>query len=355
MKNLALKHIQKIKAYCPPIENRAAYPGILLDFNERTSAPSPKVAKAIKKFIKHRRLQLYPEYGKITAQIASYAGVSSENILITNGSDQAIEIIFKTYTDKNEAVIIPSPSFAMFYQCANLQNNELIEVLYEPDLSFPLTAVKKILDQKPIKMVVICNPNNPTGTLVPEADIAAMITDYPDTVFLIDEVYFEFTKQTAVPHIKSHPNLLIIRSLSKGFGIPSLRFGYIVSHHQNIQELLKVRGPYDINMLSCAAAEAALSDLNNLKAYVKEVMAHAKPMLESFFKENKIFYYPSAANFILFKPEDPEMVFDILLKNGFRIRPRQSPNGKTLLRVSIGTVKEMKQFIKIYQKKILNK
>ncbi|MDP3971003.1 MAG: histidinol-phosphate transaminase [bacterium] len=352
MKNLANKNIQKIKPYQPPLAGRAAYDGVLLDFNERTISPSDAVIEALKKFVSQDKLQVYPEYFDLEEKIAEYIGVENEMVMLTNGADQGIELIFRTYTEKGDQVIIPSPSFAMFYQCAGVVGNKIIEIPYRKDLSFP---VKEIINKinNDTALIVICNPNNPTGSLASIQQIEEIVLANPQTMVLVDEVYAEFSGVSAIELTKKYPNIICVRTFSKAFGLGGLRIGYVVGNCENVAELIKVRGPYDVNMAGYYAARAALDDIDNVKAYVQEVMTEAKLMVEQFFTKNKIQWHQSAGNFILFRPNNPMETFEKLKKYGFLIRPRKGVNIDSTLRVTIGTKEQMTKFIEIYKEKIL--
>lgn len=351
MKNCANLHIQKMGTYTPPIEGRRAYTGCLLDFNERTLPASKKVTAALQKIIKQNQFQIYPEYGDIASCIAAYVKRSPEELMVTNGSDQGIDLIFRTFTEKGGRVIIPSPSFAMFDQCAGVLGNRVIRPLYKEDGSFPLEEVLEILGgRQKIQLVVICNPNNPTGTLINLADLERILNEAQksETMVYVDEAYGEFSGVSAMPIVSEYSNLIITKTFSKAFGLSALRIGYCIAKAENINELKKVRGPYDVNMFGWAAARAALEDKKSMQRYVDEVMQKAKPMVEDFFKKKGISFLPSAANFILFRPQTPEQTFEILKSRGMLTRPRKGFGIEGTLRVSIGTVAQMKRFISLY-------
>jgi len=354
MKNIALQRIKEMKSYNPPLSGRRAFSGILLDFNERTLPPSSKVQKAVQELLKTNKLQVYPEYGDLERKLAQYVGVNTEQIMITNGSDQGIDLLFRTFTDVGDTVIIPTPSFAMFYQSAQIVGNKILRPLYaKADLSFPKDVLLRMIN-KSVKLIVICNPNNPTGTLVSIDDIEKIAQRASNAIILVDEAYFEFSQVTAVPLIKKYPNIVVTRTLSKAFGLSSLRAGYVVASKSYINELLKVRGPYDVNMIAYIAALAAIDDFKGMQEYVSEIMTQAKPMVEEFFTQNNITFYPSSGNFLLFRPKAEEAE-KILKENGILVRPQNKTNIENTLRLSIGTVDQMKRFIKVYKNAVLNK
>lgn len=353
MKNLALPRIQKIKSYNPPLSGRRVFKGILLDFNERTLPPSSKVLKAVYDLLKANKLQLYPEYGDLEVKLAQYVGANANQIMITNGSDQGIDLVFRTFTKEEDTVIIPTPSFAMFYQSAQIVGNKILRPLYtKENLSFPLEELLGMIN-KSVKLIVICNPNNPTGTSVSIDNIEEIAKKAPVAIILVDEAYFEFSKITAVPLIKKYPNIIVTRTLSKAFGLPSLRVGYIIASSRYINELVKVRSPFDVNMVAFAASLAAFDNLKYVKRYTNEVMNQAKPIVKEFFTKYSITFYPSAGNFLLYKPVRKQEE-KILRENGILVRRQDKVNIENTLRLTIGTVKQMKSFIKVYRNAILN-
>ncbi|MBU1683715.1 histidinol-phosphate transaminase [Patescibacteria group bacterium] len=340
--NFAKLNIQGMKPYSPPLDGRRKFNGILLDFNERTIPPSPKVRNALINFVQNGDLQIYPEYNDLQKRIAEYAGVKSGQIMLTSGSDQGIDLIFRTFTKADDQVIIPSPSFAMFYQCAEIAGNTIIKPEYKSDGNFPLEEVLQSITPK-IKLIVICNPNNPTGTLILPDVIEIIAKKAPKSIIYIDEAYYEFSGVTAVSLVKKYPNIVITRTFSKAFGLSSLRIAYAIASPSNIQEMMKIRGPYDVNFLACIAAKASLNDLAGLKKYVNEVMNEAKPMVEKFFRKKKIEFIKSGSNFILFKSKNKK-IFKSLKKQGILLRPQKDGQ----LRLTIGTKNQMKKFINAY-------
>ncbi|MFA4819023.1 MAG: histidinol-phosphate transaminase [Patescibacteria group bacterium] len=349
MKNLALERIQKMKSYKPPLDGRSEYGGMLLDFNERTKPPPSNVVRTLEKFVKGQKLQVYPEYFDLERRIAKYADVKINQVMITNGSDQGIDIIFRTFTERGDKVIIPSPSFAMFYQCAQIVGNEIVCPLYKKDdLAFPLEEVLSLIDEQ-TKLIVVCNPNNPTGTGVSVADIEKIARKAKKAVVYVDEAYFEFSKITTTSLIRKYPNIIITRTFSKAFGLASLRIGYVIARAEYIAEMLKIRGPYDVNMAAYYAACAALGDRKSMERYVDDVMTKAKPLVEKFFSQNAVPYFLSRSNFILFRPDNPENAMKLLGKGGVLVRPQNKQNIENTLRVSIGTIKQMEKFIGIYK------
>lgn len=348
-KNYALKHIRDMKPYLPPLNGRLDLAGDLLDFNEREIVPSKKVVAALVLFFRKGKIQRYPEYAGLQEKIAKYAKVSTDQIMVTNGSDHGIDVIFRTFIGKDDAIVMPTPTFPMFMQYAEMLGCRILKIPYvKPEFKFPSREMLKLLKNKPPKLVVVCNPNNPTGTVISLEDIETIVNRAPNSIFMIDEAYFEFSGVSAISLLDKFPNIIIVRTFSKAFGLASLRIGYVIANTQHIKEMMKVRGPYAVNMAAHVAASAALDDIKSMKGYVREVMTKSKPMIETFFKKNNIPFCASGANFILFKPGNMQKAYEHLKMNNILVRPQNAAGIDDMLRVSVGTAKQMRRFIKAY-------
>lgn len=340
--------IKKISRYKPPIEGRSEKNYLLLDFNERTIGPSKKVKEALKKFIDSDRMQVYPEYGVLEDKIAGYAKVKRGQAMVTNGGDQGIDVVFRAFVDPGDKVIIPYPEFPMHYQSAGIQGTEILEPKYKKDGKLPLDEILDLIDDKTVRLIVFSNPNNPLGTLTEVADVEKILRKAKEKniAVLHDEAYFEFSGTTAKDLIEKYDNLYIVRTFAKAFGLVAARAGYVLSQEANIQELMKIRGPYDVNMFAKMAVLTALQDQKYAKEYIKEVMEISKPKLESFLKEKDIFFYPSESNYLFLKIDSPQDIIEKLKKKNILVRPKSGPDGKPGIRVSIGKLKNTNQFIK---------
>jgi histidinol-phosphate aminotransferase len=292
------ERIKKMGHYKPPLEGRGSKDYLLLDFNERTAPPSPKVKEALRKFIDSDRLQIYPEYGSLETKIAQYAGVRPVQVMVTNGGDQGIDIVCRAHLNEGDKVIIPFPEFAMHYQSSGIQGAEILEPRYKKEGKLPVDEILGLMDDEKMKLLIFSNPNNPTGISAPIEEVEKILIKArkKKIAVLHDEAYFEFSKITAKDLIERYDNLFIVRTFAKAFGLVSARAGYLISQEGNIRELLKIRGPYDVNMFAKTAIMAALDDIKNMEDYVNEVMEIAKPKLEEFLKKEEIFFFPSAAN-----------------------------------------------------------
>lgn len=332
--NLARPLIKNLTAYSPPLVGRTTFDGLLLDFNERSDSPELNGENR------------YPEYGQLQTDLAAYCGVGEGQVLLTNGSDQAIDVIFRTFVDPGDKVVIPSPTFGMIEQAARLVGADIFAPLYgQPDLAFPL---EEVLAQN-AKLIVVCNPNSPTGTLLTARQIASIAKAKPQTLIMVDEAYFEFSGVTAVGLIEQCPNIVITRTFSKAFGLAGLRLGYIIASSEHIAEMRKVCGPYSVSNVAQAAGLQALKNRAGMEGYVAEVMKQAKPLVEGFFAKNNTTFWPSAGNFVLFRPSNWLQILKSLERRGVLVRPQDRPGTPECLRVTITTTSEMQRFIAVYQ------
>ena len=328
-------HILEMSAYQPPLEGRNPDENLLLDFNERTLPVSERIQRELVDYIKAGRLQMYPSYGDIVERIAEYAAVESDQVMITNGSDQGIDLVFRSVCNAGDEAIIPQPNFAMYKQCAGIENLNVIEPEYTREAGFPLEGVLAAITDK-TKIICVSNPCNPSGTIVSKSAILEIAAAAPNAAILVDECYFEYSKITLADEVERFPNIIITRTFSKTWGIPSLRLGYVIASRSVIKPLLNVRGPYDVNQLAVVAVRAALAEPEYTHAYIKEVMTISKPRFEAFLAEKGVTFWESQANYVWMFPVDAERVGQYLQQKGILVRPKKDVSGDLGLRVNLG-------------------
>lgn len=338
------EHLYAMAAYTPPLEGRSVEKHLLLDFNERTLPISDSVVNALCDYIQSGQIQRYPAYGDITEKLAVYTDMQSDQLMITNGSDQGIDLVIRSALSAGDQAIIPGPTFAMYEQCARVENAEIFSPFYDRDKGYPTAEVLSAIDAK-TRLIVIALPNNPCGTVVSSEDIELILKAAPNAVVLVDECYYEYSGKTVVGLVNDYPNLVVTRTFSKTWGLPSLRFGFLVSQAENIEQLLKVRGPYDINQLAVVAADAALTEPGYTKDYVQEVMNDSKPLFEGWLNEQGIEFWPSSANYVWAFPSRPQQIADFLQSKGILVRPKKNKEGELGLRITLGNLEQTKRLI----------
>jgi len=338
-----------MSAYSPPWTglNRKKY--LRLDLNENTQAPPECVNTALKKLIDDKCLQMYPDYSDFLPILSQYTEVKQDNLIITNGSDQAIDIILRAFLGQGDNMLIAQPEFPIFTQVVRVIDAYIQGVPYNQDMSFPFEAFLNAVTAD-TRLIVIINPNNPTGTLLSLEQIEQILARNPDLPVVVDEAYFEFTGITCQSLLEKYTNLIIVRTFSKAFAMAGLRLGYILASPNIISQFHKIRAPFDVNSCALVAAKAQIENPTEWQKYIHEVMAVSKPLLEQFFEQNKVFYYPGAANFMLVRSEHRDEVVRYLKKQGILVRPMTAPAILDTFRVSIGTVAETQSFIDVYSK-----
>ncbi len=338
--------IKNQEKYSAPLEGRSDSDCLLLDFNERTSTPCKEVFDALTEFLEQKKLQIYPEYNDLSSKIANYNSLDSNQICVTNGSNQAIDIFFRINCSEGEKVIINQPTFAMLSHYPKAQGLEIISPSITDDYSYPYDEVKETLATQKISAVSICTPESPTGKELSVNKIELLLKENPKTAFLIDECYYEYTNTTCKELIQKYDNIFISRSFSKAWGLASLRIGYMISSKNNISEMKKAVSPYDVNKLASVAASAALSNPDYMRKYVTLVNKFSKPKLEKFLEEKKIKFIKNSANYILCFFDNSKKISEELKQKGILVRPRNGPKIENTLRISIGTEKDTDILIK---------
>src|SRR5207249_495239 len=223
--------VEALTPYVAPLEGRRSL--LRLDFNESTVGPSPKVLDVIRG-LPPDAYAAYPEYAGLNEAYAASIGAPVENVQAVNGVDAAIKAVFDAYGDKGGTFLTTVPTFGYYEPCAQQQGMVIDEVPYLDDLKYPLAAITRRLETRP-RLFFICNPNNPTGTLMTSQAILALARAAPETLVVVDELYVAFTGQSVVPAALALPNAVALQSLSKAAGLAALRLGFAIGHPSPIE------------------------------------------------------------------------------------------------------------------------
>lgn len=339
--------VLKMAPYSPPSAGRAGK--LRLDFNENTVGASPRVVEAIQRYLTADALTVYPEYADTKPTLARFFGVQPEEFILTNGTDEAIQVLVNTYVDDGQEAIILHPSYAMYKFYAEVAGATVRELSYRlPDLSFPLEELIAAITPS-TRAILISNPNNPTGTGIGLAEIERILQAAPNASVLIDEAYFEFSRVTALPFLDRYPNLFVSRTFSKVYGMAAMRVGCLFSQAANVAYLHKAQSPYSVNMLAAVAARAAVLDPDYVAQYVAEVLA-ARDLCCAGLKRLGVEFYPSQANFVLFRAGARSIeIRDQLRAKSVLVRDR-SYEIPGCVRVTIGTRAQVERFLNELEK-----
>jgi len=341
----AKPEVEALTRYVAPLEGRRTL--LRLDFNESTVGPSPKVVEAIRG-LPPSAYATYPEYAGLTEAFAATLGIAPAHVEAFNGVDAAIRAIFDAFGERGATFLAAVPTFGYYEPCAQQQGMVVDAVPYHDNLGYPLALVTRRLQSGP-RLFFACNPNNPTGTLLPPATLIELARAAPDTLVVVDEVYVAFTGQSVLPAALELPNVVVLHSLAKAAGIAALRLGFAIGHPAVLDRLRRVTGPYDINMFAVVAGQAALADADHQRRYVAEVHAARAWTVEQL-QRRGVRHAAGGGNYMLVWPPDCERAVRMLRERGILVR---SMAGKPVIdgsfRLTIGTRANMQRFMLAFE------
>ena len=348
------KYLEGAHAYVPEWLGLDRSQYLCLDRNESTAPVPANVVSALTRYITRRGVHAYPEAERLSVPLANYCGVEPECVLTTNGSDRAIDLCLRAFLSEGDRLLVARPEFSIFGDIAALIGARVHGVSYREDLSFPYSEFREAVDRRKPNLIVIINPNNPTGTAVADDFILEIASGNPDVPVIIDEAYYEFTGRTATGLIDSHSNIVVLRTFSKAFAMAGLRLGYVVAAPLVIEQLAKLRSPFDVNELAIIAAEAQLADLEPMRRYVQQIASWSKPLVTDFCQTMGIAVWPGEANFVLVKPPNCPEVVEFLQDYGILVRPMRAPLLRGMFRATMGTPAQMAKFTEVLEKYLRN-
>ncbi len=330
------------RTYEPPGEGRANK--LRLDFNENTAGCSPKVTRALAR-LSPKQLAMYPEYERGTRRLARHFGVNANELLLTNGGDDALRVFFDAFVDAASSILICEPTFPMYRYYGEIAGARIDVLRYGVEMEFPLAGVVAALRSQP-RVLFIANPNNPTGTLLPLEAIETILKDAAHTAVVLDEAYAEFSGVSVVPWINKYPQLFVTRTFSKTAGLAGLRLGAVMACADSLAILRRTMPPFPVNVAALTAAEAAVSDRQTMRRYVRDIVK-VRGWFEKELNKLDVRTYSSAGNFLLanFGPGGPEL-FKKLERQGILLRERSKDMGAGFVRITIGTKNEMERLMK---------
>ena len=313
---------------------------IKLNTNENPYPPSPRVLAALRKAI-NPSLRLYPEplSDGLRAVAASVYGVKPENIIAGNGSDELLSMLMRSFIGPGDRVAFPSPTYSLYETLIEIQGGEKAEVQYPAKFSVP-----DALAAQNAALTFLCNPNSPTGTLVPLQEIGRLARAVSG-ILVLDEAYVDFADgegASALPLIRQLPNLVVLRTFSKSFSLAGMRIGLAFAAEEIIAGMMKVKDSYNLNRLSLVAATAALQDLKWMARNVRRIQKSRRKLIAGA-KKMGFQVLPSQANFVLVrKPgENLKGVYEALKRNKILVRYFDVPGLHECLRITVGTAREV--------------
>lgn len=335
------KNIERMAGYIPGEQPRdGAY--IKLNTNENPYPPSPKVLAALKAAV-DEKLRLYPDPNAtaVKEKAAEIFSTRPERVMVGNGSDELLTIIVRCFVGEGDKVVYPYPTYLLYKILSDIQDGTVCTVNFPEDYSLP----EEIVD-KGASIIFICNPNSPSGTMV-SVDEVSNIAGKTKSVIVVDEAYVDFADDNCLRLVDEHPNLIILRTLSKSYSLAGMRLGFAVAQEGLIGGMMKVKDSYNINRLGIAAAIAALGDQETFRenvARIKRTRVHLMDSLEKL----GYYVYPSQTNFVMIKCASSAVAKEIygrLKEQKILIRYIDEPGLDDCLRITVGTEGEIESLL----------
>jgi histidinol-phosphate aminotransferase len=343
VEELVRKNIKTLKPYSSARDEFKGVATVFLDANEN-SYGSPVAEK----------FNRYPDPLQIDLKekISAIKGVPAGNMFIGNGSDEAIDVLFRIFCEPGkDNVIICPPTYGMYEVSANINDVEVRKVNLSADYQLNGEAILKAADANS-KMLFICSPNNPTGNAIYAAEVEALVQHF-DGIVVIDEAYINYSKQPSfINLLMKYPNVVILQTFSKAWGLAALRIGMAFAGGPIISYMNKVKPPYNVNLSSQQQAIQALDNIEWVNNLIKETVSERQLLVDSLKRLNIVSkIYPSDANFILVKVIDAKGIYDYLAGLGIVVRDRSKVElCEGCLRITIGTPEENKKLIEALTK-----
>ena len=335
--------LQGLVPYDPKYLPARAY----LSANENPRDVETEIRQKIISAIRKVPLNRYPDplANDLRDMIAEANGLDRDQVLLGNGGDELLFNIALAWGGPGRKFLNLPPTFSVYAANARLTGTEVVDVPRLADYSIDEEAVFARLEQGDIDYVIVASPNNPTGKLANEEFLVKLL-NATDALVLVDEAYFEFSRTTMRPYLAMHKNLLILRTFSKAFSLAGVRMGYILGNAEVIREFLKVRQPYSVDAVSQAIAREVFSERQKFERGIMAIISERNRLLEELAKVPGVTVYPSDSNYILFKLEGADKVWEALYARGILVRDfSHTPMLENCLRVSVGTEEENNEFL----------
>lgn len=344
-------YVASLTPYIPgkPIEEVEREYGVTdvakLASNENALGPSPLAVAAAREAV--AKSHLYPDGSAFYLRngLAAKLGVTPAEVFVGNGSNELIELLVRSFVLDNEEVLTSAQSFVAYKLAAGAQGRTLVEAPMKARFHYDLDALKKLLSRK-TKIVFIANPDNPTGTWLVERDLLPFLDAVPrETLVVLDEAYIEFVDAPGFPDSlalrKKYPNLVVLRTFSKIYGLAGLRLGYGIARPEVVEYIDRVRAPFNVNHVAQAAGLAALGDEAHLAAS-RALVREERPFLAAGLSAVGATVVPSQGNFVLadFPGRPAKALFEDLLREGVIVRPMAGYGFPNAQRVTVGLRRE---------------
>lgn len=292
-------------------------------------------------------LNYYPDdsYSELKKEINNYIGYEPKNITVGNGSSELLDLCVKTFVDKDETILSLDPTFSMYSIYAQVFSAKYIGAKAEEDFKLNVDSIIKDIKENNPKLIILCNPNNPTGSVLTKEEVRKIVKS-TDALIALDEAYMEFGDESLIDEVMDYDNLLIVKTVSKAFSLAGIRMGYIVANEDIITSIEKVRAPYNLNSLSTYITTEALRQKERMFDYVKNIKEEREKIYKALV-DLGVKAYPSGANFVFFK-SDIDNLQKKLVDKDVLIR-KFSGKLDGYYRVSVGTKEQNEKFLEAFK------
>jgi len=333
-------YVRQMRAYSLRLEPAR----VKLNQNENPWDMPIEIKKETFGRLRDRAWSRYPEFAPATliARLAEFSEWTADGTLAGNGSNELIQALLMVTVATGKRVLINEPTFALYRQIATLLGGDVVSVPLSPDLTYDVSALQAAAESLEPALTIVCSPNNPTGCTISESDLVALLAASKGLV-VVDEAYFEFSGATAVPLLKQHKNLVVLRTFSKALAMAALRVGYLLTAPELAREISKALLPYHLNLFSQTAAEVAIEMYaDKLKPLVSVIVSERDRVFGELKCITGLQPVSSRANFMIVRSViQPRRVFEELLKRGILIRDVTSyPMLQDYFRIGVGTPEE---------------
>lgn len=335
LQNILRKNIKELVPYSSARDEFKGEASIFLDANENAYGSPLK-----------SNYNRYPDplQYKVKKRLSEIKGVPPRNIFLGNGSDEAIDILFRAFCNpgKDNVITVP-PTYGMYEVSANINDVELRKINLLPDYQLNMEGIAEAIDEN-TKIIFICSPNNPTGNSINRTDIETILANFNGLV-VIDEAYINYSRQkTFIQELTEYSNLVVLQTLSKAWGLAGLRVGMAFASEEIIEVFNKVKPPYNMNEASQQLTLEALQNVDQVNNWIKESVAEREMLRANLsIMPSVITIYPSDANFILVKTENPKEIYQYFVEQGIIVRDRSKVElCEGCLRITVGTPQENK-------------
>jgi histidinol-phosphate aminotransferase len=333
-------NVERTAGYTPGFQPKATEV-VKLNTNENPYPPSPRVMKTLAR-IKPEQLRRYPDpLGNVFREVAAKLnGVKPENIMCCNGGDDLLSIAIRAFCDVGRPLAYPVPTYSLYPVLARLQNCEAIEIPFAEKFDLPAQ-----LATTGAALTLVCNPNAPTGSFIPVEEIASLAGRLA-SILLIDEAYVDFAEQNCASLVKDFDNVIVLRSLSKGYSLAGLRFGYAIAQKDLIDGLIKVKDSYNVDALAIALATAAIKDQAYFRRNVEKIKKARRTLSERL--RSLGFAVPdSHSNFVFARVRNGSAahIHEQLAQRYIFVRHWNAPGIQDRLRISVGTKEQNAKLI----------